>query len=78
MQTEEKDEIVPKAETKSEQTFSDDVVVGKGVKNAMTYFQTRGMLGSYYEVIDGKSVTEGTKIAEQEALTEVVKGRNND
>ena len=31
-----------------------DIIVGKGIGNAVKYFAYRGMLGSYYEVVDGK------------------------
>ena len=40
----------------------------------MKYFAQRGMLGSFYEVVDGKQVQEGTKLAS----TEVILGRSND
>lgn len=50
-----------------------DLVIGKGIANALQFLGKRGMLGSHYAVKDGQHIVEGTTVT-----NEVIKGRNKD
>lgn len=49
-----------------------DLLVGKGISNALQYFGQRGMLGSHFEVADGRQINSGL------LSMPVVKGRMKD
>ena len=53
-----------------------DIIVGKGVANAMKYFGDRGMLGIDFDMKQGPgSNQDGMKLGPS---TDIVIGRNND